>query len=399
MFTAGSILALFLLAHPRLHDRFEWRGSGVLDSLRGQRLNREDLALLERGYYEELLGVERTNVELWNLYEKRPDWWRSLWQTDAVRFTGDLLKMELVPDVRMRYKGELLTINRWGMRDRDYPLEKSADTYRIAVLGSSPVMGSGVADDEVFHALLEESLNREPPTERYSRYELLNFAVDSYTLLQQVELLSRKVEAFQPDAVLYVAHESEADKTVTELARVLERRIELPDPALREVLEKARVEPGTRRSIARRRLMPFAPAIIAAGYRRAVEACRQHGVRPLWAFMPMPVRATFFGPPIAADANDARVAELMTLADEAGFTLLDLSGVYDGEALADLWVATWDRHPNARAHRLVADRLDDLLRQALADAGDAGADPAGCCQAGVAAGSAVKTSARSHSDN
>ena len=54
-----------------------------------------------------------------------------------------------------------MSINRWGMRDRDYEQTPAPDTYRIALTGPSFVMGSGVADNEVFEWLLEDRLNRE----------------------------------------------------------------------------------------------------------------------------------------------------------------------------------------------------------------------------------------------
>ena len=51
------------------------------------------------------------------------------------------------------------------------------------------------------------------------------------------------------------------------------------------------------------------------------------------------------------------------LATNAGFAVLDLSDVYAGSDRNSLWVAEWDAHPNARGHRLIADRLYTLIRQ------------------------------------
>ncbi len=41
--------------------------------------------------------------------------------------------------------------------------------------------------------------------------------------------------------------------------------------------------------------------------------------------------------------------------------MLDLTGVYDVPDRQSLWVAEWDAHPNAKGHRLVADKLQSLV--------------------------------------
>ena len=78
-----------------------------------------------------------------------------------VRETDDNLIVELVPSTTIEFNGAQLSTNRWGMRDRDYEQTPAPDTYRIALTGPSFVMGSGVADNEVFEWLLEDRLNQE----------------------------------------------------------------------------------------------------------------------------------------------------------------------------------------------------------------------------------------------
>jgi hypothetical protein len=45
------------------------------------------------------------------------------------------------------------------------------------------------------------------------------------------------------------------------------------------------------------------------------------------------------------------------IAADAGFAIIDLTAAYGKEDLRGLQVAEWDTHPNARAHRLIAERL------------------------------------------
>ena len=64
-----------------------------------------------------------------------------------------------------------------------------------------------------------------------------------------------------------------------------------------------------------------------------------------------------FLPMIPAMHYATDITREKSLAATAGFTLLDLSGVYDVPNSNALWVAEWDAHPNSEGHHLVADRL------------------------------------------
>ena len=71
------------------------------------------------------------------------------------------------------------------------------------------------------------------------------------------------------------------------------------------------------------------------------------------------------GVPIASQSD---VLQQMDLASSAGFSVLDMSRAYDGvEDVSTLWVLPSDRHPNAKAHRLLADELYELLQLQLGD--------------------------------
>ena len=94
-------------------------------------------------------------------YERMPkDFVRSLSVLGLSRRTGDEQDFELVPNKEGRFVGAMVRTNHWGMRDREYSLEPPAGVYRIALLGPSTAMGSGVEAHESFEALVEERLNR-----------------------------------------------------------------------------------------------------------------------------------------------------------------------------------------------------------------------------------------------
>jgi len=106
---------------------------------------------------------------------------------------------ELRPDIDTIYKGEVFQTNSAGLRDKEYTLEKPADTFRVVVMGSSWTMGSGVANDETWHSQLEAKLNSQQSD---VNYEFLNFAVDQYGFGQIVGLLNEKALSYDPDLIL-----------------------------------------------------------------------------------------------------------------------------------------------------------------------------------------------------
>ncbi|MBP8981119.1 MAG: SGNH/GDSL hydrolase family protein [Syntrophobacterales bacterium] len=90
----------------------------------------------------------------------------------------------------------LITINSAGMRDREYPLDKSPGKRRVAVLGDSFTAGLGVKEGEVFTEVLENSLGE--------KTEVLNFGINGFGPTQEYLLLKDRVLSYQPDLVLMV---------------------------------------------------------------------------------------------------------------------------------------------------------------------------------------------------
>jgi hypothetical protein len=113
----GSILLLFIIGNQWLQP-IGGNSQGLIRDLTENRLSDREAALLQRGYYEDLVGVNRFNSQLWEIYSKRPSDWPTLTETEAARQTGDNLIVELVPSTTINFHGEKMSINRWGMRDR-----------------------------------------------------------------------------------------------------------------------------------------------------------------------------------------------------------------------------------------------------------------------------------------
>jgi D-alanyl-lipoteichoic acid acyltransferase DltB (MBOAT superfamily) len=355
--TAGVTLLLLLLSNPTVYGRMEGKAQKVISNLATDQLSEREAAMLQQGYYEDLAGVNRFNSQLWEIYTKRPSDWASIRDTEAMRLTDDNLILELVPSTSIFFNGVELNTNRWGMRDQDYEMAPAPDSYRIALTGPSFVMGLGVADDEGFEWLLEERLNQEYGGGRYSRYEILNFAVPAYSALQNLMVLEQKALAFQPDAVFYMAHQRDEWAAVEYLADRVSAGATLEYEALNELLGRAGVAPGMTKGEAERLLRPLGTEILLWTYGRVVEVSQAHGIVPVWIFMPT----------LEDPLQEEEVAHLAGLAEEAGFIVLDLSDAYENQDVDSLVVAYWDKHPNAEGHRLIAERLYEALWEKQAE--------------------------------
>ena len=79
-----------------------------------------------------------------------------LGHSSLVRRTEDPgVAWELVPDQQMLFKMAEVRTNSAGLHDEEYPRRKPPNTFRVAVLGDSQTMASGVALEDAYHSVLE----------------------------------------------------------------------------------------------------------------------------------------------------------------------------------------------------------------------------------------------------
>ncbi len=109
------------------------------------------------------------------------------------------LVYELQPNLDTHFKLTPFVTNSQGLRDQEYSLSKPPNTYRIAMVGDSFTLPSGVAIEEAFHTRLEDRLNRESAGQRF---EILNFGVGGYSLRQYVGVIEEKCSLYEPDLIL-----------------------------------------------------------------------------------------------------------------------------------------------------------------------------------------------------
>ncbi|BBA33496.1 uncharacterized protein sS8_1537 [Methylocaldum marinum] len=347
--TVGSMILLASISMQSIHTQMGAEVGTLVHSLRSAHLSRLDTAHLERGYYENLLSVDRFNSQLWEVYTKKPPNWLSS-NAGLKRFSDGFAQYDLVPSVMLNTTYGTVSINRWGMRDRDYELQPPSDTYRIALLGASSVMGWGVGDGETFEALVEDRLNHENESRR--RYEILNFGIQGYQPLQQLVALDRALE-FAPNAVFYVATGREISRAASYLVEVVQKDISIPFKPLLEIVARGGLARGMDETTALKKIRPHGVEILSWTYRHIVERSHNSGAIPVLIFLPQVREGTW----------QEETSETLNIAEAAGFVIIDLSDVYKGRDVSAIRLAEWDEHPNTSGHELIASRLYDELNK------------------------------------
>jgi len=374
--SSAVLIGLLLLGQPQAYERGAPQLAGFVGTLKSDALNDWDANLRRRGYYEDLDNVGLLNTQFLEVKASAPADWRDIRRTEANRQRTDFLRYDLQPNASIVYKGQTFTTNRWGMRGPDVSLQKPEGVTRIAIVGPSFVMGDGVADEDVFDRQLEALLNA--AGER--RYEVLNFGVGGYSIVQQVAMLENRVLDFQPDVVILTYHLRPALRVIPHLEEVVRSRTPVPYPELERMLREAEVlvdGDGTRlrvpfrplRSVARSLGVEAAPPrferevqlrlltdrIVDWSLAHAAERIRASGAAPVLIALDIVSMRTDSEPPSLA------------FAASRGFQVHNLLDVYSGLDPKDLEIAEWDDHPNAEGHRLIAQRLYRELTESRED--------------------------------
>lgn len=279
-------------------------------------------------------------------------------RANIARKTQDVLEYELLPSYSGNYDGARFTTNQWGMRDKEYEERPSTSTYRIALLGAAYTMAPGVDEPQSFQAVLEDELNAESRKKGSpERYEVLNFGVSGYSVLQHLAVLDQKVWKFQPNAVLVVFESNELKLIGNSLIRIAHDSAQIPYPYLTEAFKRAGVSPGLSETEAAARFRPLREAIELWGLKEIADRGRKKGVPVLAAVLPRAGRE--------GKDMDQMLAVSSGVA-ASGLTVLHVDDVFEGRATNSLKPAT-GFGASSLAHRLIAGALLSELQKAPAD--------------------------------
>jgi hypothetical protein len=304
-------------------------------------MNSRDKTLLERGYYEQILNSDDKAIDLMNAGGKFKKW--NL-DRDAYRKTDNELVKEFIPNYKTTFKGDSLYTNRFGLRDKEYSLEKPQGVTRLAFIGGSYVMGSGVSNEENFAALVENKLNK---------VEILNYGVGGYFIIQNVFVSVNKVPQYKPDYLFFFIHSNYRARCLDNLATLLLKGANITSPYLKTLVEDAGIKKGMCHLEIYNRLKPHIDEIISWSYKTVYESCRTTGEIPVLVYLPAN----------AVLKCDEDKYFCISEAKKTGFHFVDLSEVYDGQDPDKIQLSAWDTHPNEKGHQLIANLLLEKLKK------------------------------------
>ena len=320
-------------------------------SIKSEDLNSRDKMALTAGYYESVINVNRNlGDRLTEVEQMRPNDWEQLVKTSASKDTNNLLVKTLVANASIQFKDEPFNINQHGFRDKNYPTIKPDSTTRLALLGSSVELGSGVADNEVFETIAEKRLQDSIPD---WNYEILNYSISGYGLIQHYQNTKSgsRIYNHQPDAVLIAIHTSDVKFIIRGMIDVLNNKVWSQDSLIVDLVNRAGLEPGMNEATVFRKMKPHLAPIAKRLLAAIHQQIESNGAKAVLIYIPES-EVRFEG---------AENYDLMKMGKAIGFDAISLDGAYDYMEPKDLQVTVFDHHPNALAHGLMADKFFEVI--------------------------------------
>jgi hypothetical protein len=341
-----TVLVLCLLALDRLpaltqHTRGFGRVSFLVREMHNGELNADDYHALAAGYYEGLENVDRIS--------------KDAVENNDYRLRDDFLRFDFKPGVNRQSENGIRFSNRFGMPNPDaYGYDKPPHTRRIAWLGDSVSVGPY---GHSFETLLEKKLNRDALTPEVERYQMLNFSVRGYILLQKMDVALEKAPKFHPDVYVVNLDSQEILGSFKHIAKLLVRGTDLKYDFLKRITAQAGVRSSDHLNTIMVKLKPFFVPILQGALREIRDHAASEGSRTIIVLTAVP---------IDPDVTAADFDELHRAVDGVGIPVIDLRNTFRNVNINEIQVAPGgDIHPNLRGHQMI---FDDLYSHLQSDA-------------------------------
>jgi hypothetical protein len=222
-------------------------------------------------------------------------------------------------------------------------------------VGDSVSRGQGAPFQGNYEALLEQQLNTSHQRPGISRFEILNFAVGSYNITQEMDVALEKVPKFSADVyVVGLTHLSVYRAWGQHITMLMQSGIDLKYDYLRQLARDAGLDPREPVGVFDAKLARFRLPTIKWALGQIKQQAKQHGAQVIVLLIPIAdnsagTKESFLGvPEILKDLN---------------LPAIDLLDSFERFSdLSPYRVSEHDSHPNAAGHRVLFERLYEKLR-------------------------------------
>jgi hypothetical protein len=345
-FTKNAVRVVALVLGLLLLDRLSaltqhTRGlsplSFVVWEMHNGHLNADDYHALAAGYYEGIEQVDRINKD----YVENADY----------RLRVDFLRFEFKPGLKRQTTNGMRITNSFGMANPEYGYQKPPHIRRVAWLGDSVSVGPYGGS---FETLLENRLNRDSPTPGIENFQILNFSVPGYILLQKMDVALEKAPKFHPDIYVVQLDSQEVVGPLKHIGKMMVRGTDLKYDFLRRITAQAGVKPSDHLETIMAKLKPFYVPIMRGALDRIRDHAASEGARMIVVLVPTPIE-----PSVTAEDFD----NLLPAVKGLGVPVIDLRAVFLNANISALQVSPGgDIHPNARGHQMIFTDLNARLR-------------------------------------
>ncbi len=268
--------------------------------------------------------------------------------------------------------------NRLGLRDAEFAVPKPAGLRRLLVLGDSFTFGLSVRDDAApFPEQLERALAARAQQAGQAGVEVHNGGIPGSLTGDWVELWDRVAPEIEPDALLIVFFLRDGTRTgsIPDFFGEIYQEITQRNQASRlysfSFLYRSYRDGRDRQEVGSRYTQRFHDAYFGAESETTEWRAAQQNLRALRdraRARSIPVGLALFPVLVNLDAEYPfqPICDLLARFAQANqLPLLDMLDAFRGQPDAELWVSSWDQHPNARAHAIAAAALLPLAAELL----------------------------------
>lgn len=254
--------------------------------------------------------------------------------------------------------------NNVGFRDKDFTPEPTPGVQRIALIGDSFALGTGVHEPDIAANIIEQQLTEvyDCPTEVY------NFALGGQDILGYNQQLNSIVLQYKPDMVLVwyflndigLSHAAFLEDTADRRSPffpIMQPHLRLFQLSADSLLYYTRSERGIQ-SFHETYADPSEWGVVDTQLEAIATTMQDYGAP--YALFVHPILFRLGRYPYAGIHD-----QLLSTASDYGYVTADLYPPLAGYPYTDLWAHPIDSHPNALAHRLTGEYAAAQLAPAL----------------------------------